>query len=453
MSSLPSSRREFIATAGIAGILAAGRAPAHAQGTTLHLLQWSHFVPAADTLFDAQAKEFGKQAGAEIRIERINQNDIQARVTAAVQSGAGADIIIIANNHPLLYENSLVDVTDVAEEVGSRQGGWYDYARVNCMVGNRWVAVPHFIIAWAVTYREDWLQAEGLRYPQTWDEFRAAGKRMKAKGKPFGQAFGHSINDPNNWCYPLVWMWGGMEVDKDGRTVVLNRKATVDAVKFNNVLWKECFDEGGLAWDDSNNNRAFLSSEISLTGNAPSIYVAARGKFPDVYKGTNHGHYPPGPAGRFYWLPAWNSCVMKYGKNQKLAKDFVRYYMDRTRFDPYFETMDTFGIPGTRAYKDHPLWRKIQQQGIPGSDDRFVRSCYACLASYIVDKLLIADAAYLVILKKRSGVPMAKIFFDRSGAQGYKSVFSELVVQVDDDTTQVENDVLYTYHEKKWHGE
>ena len=39
---------------------------------------------------------------------------------------------------------------------------------------------------------------------------------MKAKGKPFGQAFGHSINDPNNWCYPLVWMWGGMEV-REGR--------------------------------------------------------------------------------------------------------------------------------------------------------------------------------------------------------------------------------------------
>jgi len=351
-------RRQFLRTAGLAGILAARRAPAFAQGASLHILQWSHFVPAADTLFDAQAQEFGKQAGATIRIERINQNDIQARVTAAVQSGAGADIITIANNHALLYDTALADVSDIAEEVGGKQGGWYDYARVNCVAGGRWVAVPYFIISWAVTYREDWLQAEGLRYPQTWDEFRAAGKKMKAKGKPFGQAFGHSINDPNNWCYPLVWMWGGMEVDKDGRTVVLNRKATVDAVKWNNVLWKECFDEGGLAWDDSNNNRAFLSQEISLTGNAPSIYVAARGKFPDVYKGTNHGHYPPGPAGRFYWLPAWNSVVPKYSKSQKLAKDFLRYYMERAQYDKYFEVMDTFGIPGTRGYKDHALWRK-----------------------------------------------------------------------------------------------
>jgi multiple sugar transport system substrate-binding protein len=153
-------------------------------------------------------------------------------------------------------------------------------------------------------------------------------------------------------------MWGGMEVEKDGRTVTLNSRNTLEAVKFNTVLWKEVFDEGGLAWDDGNNNRAFLSGEISLTGNAPSIYVAARQKFPDVYKGTNHGHYPPGPAGRFYWLPAWSSVVMKYSKNPKVAKDFIRFYMDRARFDRYFETMDTFGIPATQAYRDHPLWKK-----------------------------------------------------------------------------------------------
>lgn len=201
-------RRHFLRLSGTAvAALVAGRAPAPAQGPSLHVLQWSHFIPAADTLFDAQAREFAKQAGVEVKIERINQNDIQARVTAAVQSGAGPDIIIIANNHPLLYETALVDVSDVAEEIGTRQGGWYDYAKVNCVASGRWIGVPQFIIAWAITYREDWLQQEGLRYPQTWDEFRAAGRRLKAKGKPFGQAFGHSINDPNNWCYPLVWMW------------------------------------------------------------------------------------------------------------------------------------------------------------------------------------------------------------------------------------------------------
>jgi multiple sugar transport system substrate-binding protein len=181
------SRRHFralssAAASGIEGIVAARRAPAHAQGTRLHLLQWSHFIPAADTLFEAQAREFGKQAGAEIQIERINQNDIQTRVTAAVQSGAGADIIILANNHAHVYESSLVDVSDVAEEIGRTQGGWYDYAKVNWVAGGRWIGVPQFIISWAITYREDWLKEAGFAYPKTWDDFRRAGRALKAKG-------------------------------------------------------------------------------------------------------------------------------------------------------------------------------------------------------------------------------------------------------------------------------
>jgi len=347
------------ALGGIPAILAHAQAPGYPKATRLHMLQWSSYVQASDVLFSAQAAEFGKQMGVEVTVERIDQNSIQARTTAAVQTQSGPDIILIQNNHAHLYESALVDVSDIAEEIGGRQGGWYDYAKVNTFSNGRWIGVPQLIISWAVTYREDWFREAGItKFPETWDEYREAGRKMKARGKPFGQAFGHSVNDPNNWCYPLIWMWGGMEVEPDGRTVVLDRKATIEAIKFNNVLWKECFDDGGLGWDDSSNNRAFLSQEISLTGNAPSIYIEAKRRFPNVAAGTNHAHNPKGPAGRFYWLPSFNSCVMKHSKNQKLAKDFIRYYMDRPQYERFFEAMDTFAIPGTKAWINHPVWLK-----------------------------------------------------------------------------------------------
>ena len=43
----------LVATAGAGGlatILAAGRAPAYAQGATVHWLRWADFVPASDQL-------------------------------------------------------------------------------------------------------------------------------------------------------------------------------------------------------------------------------------------------------------------------------------------------------------------------------------------------------------------------------------------------------------------
>jgi multiple sugar transport system substrate-binding protein len=65
-------------------------------------------------------------------------------------------------------------------------------------------------------------------------------------------------------------------------TATLNSKAAVDAVRFMVGFWKDAYDEGGLAWDDSNNNRAFLAGTISCTLNGASIYLEAKRK-PDTY--------------------------------------------------------------------------------------------------------------------------------------------------------------------------
>ena len=118
------------ASGGLAGILASGRAPAYAQETTLHWVRWSDFVPASDKLLREKILPEGQKAlGIKIQFETINANDIQARVTSSIQSGSGPDIIMALNNWPQLYATSLADVSDVAEEIGKAQGGYYDICK------------------------------------------------------------------------------------------------------------------------------------------------------------------------------------------------------------------------------------------------------------------------------------------------------------------------------------
>ena len=92
-------------------------------------------------------------------------------------------------------------------------------------------------------------------------------------------------------------------------------------------------DEGGLAWDDTNNNRAFLSGTISATNNGASIYIEAKKK-PDVYqteKGTpmfkdiQHARIPKGPAGQYNSPGVFTDMLMGYSKNQPAAKEFMRW--------------------------------------------------------------------------------------------------------------------------------
>jgi multiple sugar transport system substrate-binding protein len=93
-------------------------------------------------------------------------------------------------------------------------------------------------------------------------------------------------------------------------------------------FWKDAHDEGGLGWDDSNNNRAFLAGTICATSNAASIYIESLRKA-DQYR-TEKGNalkddirpapYPKGPAGEATFHIAQSHMV---SKNQKAAKDFL----------------------------------------------------------------------------------------------------------------------------------
>jgi multiple sugar transport system substrate-binding protein len=346
------------ALGGIPGILRAGQAPAYPKGTKLHLLTRINFIPAGDKLFLEQAEEFGKQMGVEVQVERIGENDVQARAAAAIVAQSGPDIILLQNNYPHLLANGLAAVSDIAEALGKEQGGYWDLSRANAYVGRQWLAVPYGVLSNTMNYREDWLKEAGFsKFPDTYEELREVGKKLKAMGHPLGQCFGHSVNDPNSWCYPFVWAYGGYEVEKDGKTVALDKKGTLEAIKLNTAMWKDCFDEGGLSWDDASNNRAFLAGSISVTNNGASIYFVAKEKFPDIAKVMNHAPNPRGPAGRFYHMATHSSAVMKYSKNQKLAKEYIRWYMDKKQYEPWFIAMSSYMIPPTKTWFEHPAWK------------------------------------------------------------------------------------------------
>jgi ABC-type glycerol-3-phosphate transport system substrate-binding protein len=351
---------------GLAGILASGRAPALAQETSVHWLRWTDFVPASDVLLKGQiTQECKKATGITLKLETVNANDLQARITSAIQSGTGADIIMAFSNWAQLYADSLADSGDVAEEIGKDQGGYYDVARQVATVGNKWIGVPWTCGGGLMAYRKSWFEEVGqTTFPETWDTFRDAGKKLKAKGRPIGQTAGHTFGDAPGWWYPYLWSWGGKEIEADGKTVVLNSKETVESIKFAVALWKETMDEGGLAWDDTNNNRAFLSQTVSATNNGASIYIEAKKK-PETYlteKGTpmwldiRHAHIPKGPGGQFNYPGLFTDMVMGYSKNQKAAKDFLRWIHSRPVFDQWFTSQQGYSCGATREWEKHKVW-------------------------------------------------------------------------------------------------
>lgn len=379
MSRAGITRRQFLAltstataaAGGLEAILAARRAPAYAQGTKLHIVRWVDFIPEADVELKRQAPEASRALGAEVTFEFINANDVQPRITAAIQSQSGADIFMLFYNWPQLYATALVDVSDVAEEVARDQGGFYKVFEPSFRVGGRWLGMPHSIVGNAIAYRRSWFKEVGYdRFPETWDEVRKAGAALKKKGKPWGQTLGHTFGDAPTWAYPLMWSFGGAETDPSGKRVVINSKGTVESVKWMQAFWKEACDEGGLAWDDTNNNRAFHAGDISATLNGASIYIVAKRRRDQIKDergepmvlDIDHAFYPfKGGPGQYPLYFSNGHGVMKYSKNQKLAKEFLRWLHKREHFERWFVVNEGYSVAATTAWEKHPMWDRVDR--------------------------------------------------------------------------------------------
>jgi multiple sugar transport system substrate-binding protein len=350
---------------GMAGILATGRAPAFAQGTTVHWIRWNDFVPASDQLLRREMlPEAEKTLGIKINFETVNANDLQPRITSAIQSGAGPDLFMLNNNHPQLYAASLVDLSDVVDPLAKAEGAHYPLVKANSNNGQKWLSMPWAIIGGMIAYRKSWFAEVGANsFPDTWEKYREVGKLLKAKGRPIGQTLGHTFGDSPTFTYPYLWSWGGKEIDESGK-VVINSKETVDSVKFMVGFWKDAHDEGGLAWDDSNNNRAFLAQTVSATLNGASIYIESL-RNPDRYiteKGAQlktdilHAALPKGPAGQFSMHTYHSHVLPNYSKNQKAAKDFLRHMHSKPVYEKWFVSQKGFATPCTPEWEKHKVW-------------------------------------------------------------------------------------------------
>jgi len=397
------TRREFIKKTGTAGAAVAavgmfgGKPPAFAQKHTVHTVQWNHFIKEADVLERKMAADFEKATGVKVTVETINGNDIPARATAAVESGTGPDIFQLMWNQAYLFAGGLMDHTALVKELipGKMHVSMEGTANINGV----YRGVPRFGVGNANAYRTDIFADLGIKPPDTWEEYLAVGKKLKENGTPVGQTLGHTYGDAPTFTYPLLWAFGGMETDEK-QNVVINSKETAAALDFLREFWSAACDPGGLAWDDSSNNRAFFAETIGASLNGASIYFVARRNPekapPGLADNINHFLNPKGPNGRFHSILTFTNCITKYSKNKDAAADWIRYVMEDKRYEAYMiENAGYVNGPTAKwdnisMWKDDPAVTLYKDMGKYGRNFGFAGP-YDRKASEVQAKYIITD--------------------------------------------------------------
>jgi multiple sugar transport system substrate-binding protein len=361
------SRRDFLklAGAGAVGSLAGVRA-AQAAPKTLTFLHDSSFIRDFDAYFKTKlAPAYEKETGIKIDYPLTSVGTLQTRVSAIIETGSGADVMLNQFNWPFLYDEKLVDLSDLAEEIGKAQGGWYDVAKEAVVVNGKWKAIPFGNIGQLMNYRIDWFHEVGYdKFPDTWDELLEAGIKLNEKGHPFGFELGHGFGDNHGWVYPLMWSFGAQEADKDGKTVTVDSDEMARAVDFARKFFKATTLEDCLGWNDASNNKAFLSEQISCTNNAESILWVAKRDFPEIGKVTGQALNPKGPSGRFHILNPWSHAVFTGASDVEASKKFLRWLMDKKIAEGWFASADSYYAPFLHTYDDAAFW-KVEPRNEP----------------------------------------------------------------------------------------
>jgi multiple sugar transport system substrate-binding protein len=328
------------------------------QNAQLSMLRWKYFVQAEDDAFVALIDTFTKATGVRVVISRESYEDVQPKASVAANTGAGPDLFWGLYSLPHLFPQKCIDVTDVADYLGKKYGGWAASAVTYGKNGNKWIDIPVCYTGSLMNYRISSMQKAGFsKFPSTTDEFLEFAKATKKNGTPGGLALGHASGDGNTWAYWCLWAFGGNMVDKNDK-VILNSPETEKALNFAKALYDNMIP-GVASWNDASNNKAFLAGEVHWTNNGISIYTAARRdqSLNAIADDMNHAYFPVGPVGRPTELHLmFPMLAMTHTKYPQACKALMAYMLEAEQFNPWIEAAAGYLSPGLIAYENNPVW-------------------------------------------------------------------------------------------------
>jgi multiple sugar transport system substrate-binding protein len=297
-------------------------------GGSLKLLMRSHFVPAFDVWFDKWAADWGTKNKVEVQADHILAGSLPPKIAAEVAAGAGHDIYVLTRSaDAALYSKQLLDVSDIAKQVGDKYGGWVTFGEQVGTVDGTWRTLPEYFIDFPTLYRKDIFDDNGLKPVDTWDDLLKAGTILKAKGNRIGICINQLSNDALNSWHAVLWCYGATTVGADGKTVTLNSPQTKEAVAYGLELYQKTMTNEVLSWDDNGNNLLLYSGVGSWIHNPISALRTMEKETPDLAKKIAVGPTPAGPKGRHILVGTNAYGVASFATNQAAAKAFmVDYY-------------------------------------------------------------------------------------------------------------------------------
>jgi multiple sugar transport system substrate-binding protein len=335
------------------------------KGASLKVLRPAKFVDPDEIYFRANTKKFTETTGIPVELDFISWEQLRPQTAVTANTGAGPDIIIGWSADPQIYASKLIDMSDLAEYLGAKYGGWFDLATVYGTKwgsgGKQWISIPLGGSSGPAVYRISWVKEAGFdAIPNDLNQYLTLCQKLKQIGHPCGFALGHAVGDANGFCNWLLWSHGAYAIDEQGK-VALDSKATIDALNYCKELYPTMIS-GTTSWNDASNNQAFIAGEISLTYNGVSIYFVLKNssdpRLRAIAADTNNVLPPLGLSQQHAPESALvvNGMVFRHTKYPNAAKEYLRFMMEAPQYGPWLAGCLGYWSEPLKAYAKMAFW-------------------------------------------------------------------------------------------------
>ena len=321
------------------------------------------FNPEEDEALRQLVLNWETKTGKKINLVLYSTDSLGDKIRRSMKAGNPPDVMMSfkaerSPNSRLAWDNKLVDVSDVVNSVKNlypknilQTVNFYN----NVEKKRSYYAVPIHQGTMHIQYWRDVLAEVGRSekdIPSSWDAFWEFWKRvqddLRQKNKQNKQSNNQSNNQSKIYALGLTLSPEAGDtyylfeqileaydveiVNPQGKLLIDEPKVRQGIIKvlnwYQRYYQQNYIPPAALNWLNPDNNRSMLNREIVMTPNATlSIPVAVR-QDADIYNnhlGTIEFHNKPSGQPMRHLTMAEQAAILSESKNQKLAKEFLKY--------------------------------------------------------------------------------------------------------------------------------
>jgi len=322
------------------------------EGTDLHIVQWSHFVPQYDIWFDPFAQDWGAANNVTVSVDHVGIPDLDPALAAAIDAGDGPTMFEFLFA-PSAFVNGLHDLTDVNMEAQERFGEQIENCEMSSYLpaADMWYGFCHGWVPDPADYvRSLWADAGLADGPSTWAELLEGGSSIYSQTDvPLGIGMSPEL-DSNMAARALIWSYGG-SIQDENENVVIDSPEVVEAVQYMVDLYQGAMrPDSVFDWTAATNNQGLIAGDLSYIMNSISAYRSLQKIDPEAADDIGFGPALEGPRGdRWASSHVWAIYVIPNyveGAELEAAKAFMLHLAanyNQATFNSELYTFPAFG--------------------------------------------------------------------------------------------------------------